>query len=120
MGYWINAGAGGELGFEFLVDAEAGGGVGDLAEEGGGEARVEACEAVVAEDVEEGAGHGGGHGARAGLEADFNCRGVSMGGDKRGGKGGGKQTQVEGVSDAGGHGGCAASEPEGVVDWFLF
>lgn len=100
MGYWINAGAGGELGFEFLVDAEAGGGVGDLAEEGGGEARVEACEAVVAEDVEEGAGHGGGHGARAGLEADFN--------------------QVEGVSDAGGHGGCAASEPEGVVDWFLF
>lgn len=81
---------GGELGFEFFVDVEVGGGVGDLVEEGGGEVWVEVCEVVVVEDVEEGVGYGGGYGVWVGLEVDFNCWGVSMGGDKRGGKGGGK------------------------------
>lgn len=49
---------GGEAGFELFIDAEARGRVGDLAEERGGETVVEAGDAVVADDVEDGAGHG--------------------------------------------------------------
>ena len=50
-------------------------GYGELAEEGGGEARVETEGAGVFEDVEECAGHGRRHGAGAGLESDFYYRG---------------------------------------------
>ena len=62
---------GGEAEFQVFVDAEADGRVGELAEEGCGEAGVEAGEALGADDVDEGAEHGFWVGGRAGLEADF-------------------------------------------------
>lgn len=45
-------------GFEFFVDAETGGGVGYLAEEGGAEAGVETTQPGRLEDVDEGGDHG--------------------------------------------------------------
>jgi len=54
-----------------LVDAEAGCGVGYLAEERGAEAAVETEDAVVLEDVHEGADHAFGHVWGAGLQADL-------------------------------------------------
>ena len=64
---------GGEARFELLVDAEAGRAVGDLSQQRSGEAVVEAGYAVVADDVDDGAGHGFGGVAGAHLEADFDC-----------------------------------------------
>ena len=58
-GGWV--GRRGEADFEVFVDAEADGGVGELPEEGGAEAGVEAEGAFIAEDVGDGgdAGFGG-------------------------------------------------------------
>jgi len=55
-----------------LIDAEAGCGVGYLAEEGSRETAVEAQDAVMLEDMHEGADHAFGHVWLAGLEADLS------------------------------------------------
>ena len=119
----------GEAGFEFFVDAEAGGAVGDLPQQRGREAVVETGDAVVAHDMEDGAGHGFGGVAGAHLEADFDCcwegNCVSDGvllwclvllvrmtylllvTDKL--------TEIERMCDGGSHAAGASSEPEGIV-----
>lgn len=95
-------GSGGEGVHEGVEEAEAGGGVDGLAQEAGGEARVQVQEFAVGDDVAgdlDGAGPGGGAGAGAGeLEADFD--------------------HVDGLDDGcGGHAGEAAvEEGEGESD----
>lgn len=67
-------GWGSEALLELFIDAEAGGGVGDLAEEGGGEAGVEAGETVALDDVNKCGDHRLWTGRGTCLEADLAVR----------------------------------------------
>jgi hypothetical protein len=58
--------------FEIFIDAEADGGVGELAKEGGGESIVETKVALLPEDMDKSAQHGFGVGWRAGLKANLD------------------------------------------------